>query len=309
MTWACHLARYRLCFQSREPLVLPLFSGSMLRGAFGHALRRICCISRQKQCDGCPLLAGCQYPLLFEPRLLQHTSGQPQPAPPYVLEPPAVQGELAAGEIWPVDVVLHGPALPHLSLIILAWMQAAVQGFGSQRVPAQLCQVQVEQPDTEAHWLTIWRHDQPFILPHATTQTPPPPPPPAADVLRLHFTTPTRLLRQGQLVRVRELQAHDLLAALERRLHTLAPSLGISPPPPLTTQLVTLQPGQLRWMNWQRYSSRQQQEMNLGGFIGDVTLHGELTPLWPWLWLGQWLHVGKNSSFGLGRYQLEAVPR
>nr|WED69497.1 CRISPR system precrRNA processing endoribonuclease RAMP protein Cas6 [Pectobacterium colocasium] len=34
--------------------------------------------------------------------------------------------------------------------------------------------------------------------------------------------------------------------------------------------------------------------------IGDVTLHGELTPLWPWLWLGQWLHVGKTAASGWG---------
>jgi len=27
----------------------------------------------------------------------------------------------------------------------------------------------------------------------------------------------------------------------------------------------------------------------------------------PWLWLGQWLHVGNNSSMGLGGYTLATV--
>ena len=61
---------------------------------------------------------------------------------------------------------------------------------------------------------------------------------------------------------------------------------------------------QLHWQNWTRYSSRQQQTMQLGGVLGQWRLHG-LSPDWrTLLWLGQWLHVGKNASFGLGGYQL-----
>ena len=64
----------------------------------------------------------------------------------------------------------------------------------------------------------------------------------------------------------------------------------------------------LRWHDWTRYSSRQQQEMTLGGVLGQWTLNGSsetLTTLRPWLWLGQWLHAGKNATFGLGGYTLE----
>ena len=64
----------------------------------------------------------------------------------------------------------------------------------------------------------------------------------------------------------------------------------------------------LHWFDWTRYSSRQQQEMTLGGVLGTWTLHGStetLAALWPWLWLGQWLHVGKNASMGMGGYTLQ----
>jgi hypothetical protein len=60
----------------------------------------------------------------------------------------------------------------------------------------------------------------------------------------------------------------------------------------------------LRWQDWTRFSSRQQQEMTLGGVIGDWTLRGDLKELLPWFWLGQWLHVGKNATMGMGRYSL-----
>ena len=65
----------------------------------------------------------------------------------------------------------------------------------------------------------------------------------------------------------------------------------------------------LHWFDWKRYSSRQQQEMTLGGVVGQWHLHGPTEALanaWPWLWLGQWLHVGKNATMGLGGYRLTA---
>lgn len=58
----------------------------------------------------------------------------------------------------------------------------------------------------------------------------------------------------------------------------------------------------LQW--WTRFSSRQQQEKTLGGVTGDWTLEGELTELLPWFWLGQWLHVGKNATMGMGMHWL-----
>jgi hypothetical protein len=42
--------------------------------------------------------------------------------------------------------------------------------------------------------------------------------------------------------------------------------------------------------------------MTLGGLVGEWTLKGDLSPFIPYLFLGQWLHVGKNAVFGLGKY-------
>jgi hypothetical protein len=45
--------------------------------------------------------------------------------------------------------------------------------------------------------------------------------------------------------------------------------------------------------------------MALGGVVGNWTLTGELAPFLPYLHLGQWLHVGKEATFGLGGYRLQ----
>ncbi len=47
--------------------------------------------------------------------------------------------------------------------------------------------------------------------------------------------------------------------------------------------------------------------MTLGGAVGHWTLEGDLAPLLPWLWLGQWLHVGKNATMGMGGYHLSSA--
>ena len=51
----------------------------------------------------------------------------------------------------------------------------------------------------------------------------------------------------------------------------------------------------------QRHSDRQG-EMEFWGAEGIMVYQGELAPFWPLLQLGQVLHVGKNCTFGLGRY-------
>ncbi|RKY57915.1 MAG: hypothetical protein DRP95_06470, partial [Candidatus Latescibacterota bacterium] len=61
----------------------------------------------------------------------------------------------------------------------------------------------------------------------------------------------------------------------------------------------------LRWHDWERYSGRQKVRMRLGGFVGSVCFRGDLGEFWPLLVLGQEVHVGKGTSFGLGWYRIE----
>jgi hypothetical protein len=58
----------------------------------------------------------------------------------------------------------------------------------------------------------------------------------------------------------------------------------------------------LRWYDWERYSTRQDARMKLGGFVGTVTYRGDLLPFLPLLRLGEVVHIGKGTSFGLGKY-------
>jgi len=283
------LARYRFHFTASTPVRFPAWAGSVLRGGFGHALRQLACMTRQKDCSGCPLLHTCPYPALFAPPPVDHPLQRlSQPPAPYLIEPAGWGAlELPPGANWHLDMVLIGRARHELPLIRLAWQRAAQRGLGPGEGRSELHEIETRTPESPQ-------------LPENT------------HAITLHFHTPLRLQDNGRAVPPDKLDAERLLMQLMRRLALLAEFHGNGSPgwdfKALKQAAATIaSQKQLKWQDWTRRSSRQQQTMQLGGAIGRWTLQGELTPFLPALHLGQWLHVGKETVFGLGRYTLEDI--
>jgi len=68
--------------------------------------------------------------------------------------------------------------------------------------------------------------------------------------------------------------------------------------------LVSISSQSIRWVKWERYSSRQKASMDLGGFMGRVSYAGELEEFLGLVAFGSVVNVGKNCTFGLGQYRL-----
>jgi len=301
------LARYRLDFEVETPLHLPAYAGSTLRGAFGGALRTSSCMTRLKTCDGCPLLATCPYAVVFETRpptdghALQKFSHVPHP---YIIEPPQWgERDYAPGETLSFHVVLAGRALDQLPLILWAFIKAFTRGVGRGDGTARIIQA-VHRGATDT---VVLDGPESGVVEHDIGV----PPPLTFDVdrLTLRFDTPLRLQVDGRRATAAEHTPRRLLMALIRRMALIHEFHG---PGPLTVDFADLGAkteqlrgtADLRWRDWQRYSSRQRQKMALGGVVGTWTLAGDLAPFLPFLHFGQWLHVGKEATFGLGGYQL-----
>ncbi len=307
------LARYRFSARLVEPVRLPDYAGSLLRGQFGAALRNVACMTRQPTCMGCPLIQTCPYTQIFEaPPPAEHALQKFSQIPnAYVIEPPLLADtRLQAGDMLQFNMVLAGDALPHLALITFAWQRALKQGLTKSRSAAELVAVDWIPADQEP--VAVWRAETPILLDH-TPQLAIPAAPLALQQITLNFITPLRLQQQGQPMRADQLSPRTLLAAVARRValvmefHAHQAHWGALVPGIATLAEALTDDRQLLWHDWTRYSSRQQQEMTLGGLVGQWTLKGHpetLATLWPWLWLGQWLHVGKNATFGLGAFQL-----
>lgn len=316
------LARYRYTFRMREPLRLPDYAGSLLRGQFGASFRRISCMTGEASCEGCPLRTTCPYAAVFEaPAPAQHDLQNFSHIPnPYVIEPPLLgTTAIARNEPLVFNLVLFGRALTHLPLISFALQRALEQGLGPARARGTLERIDVHQTDgagnaSEQPWAPLWHHGDAQLAAHeAALPLAAPASATAVTEARLTFLTPLRLQHQGQPIRPHALTPRKLVADLLRRLTLLAEfHAGMPDIVPEVHDLVRHAEGlahqhDLRWHDGSRYSSRQQREMPLGGALGSWTLSGELAPLLPWLHLGQWLHVGKNATLGLGAYRLDTA--
>lgn len=306
---AIPLARYRLEWRVTAPIRQPDYAGSLLRGAFGHALRHTACMTREKECCGCPLLHTCPYPAIFSPPPpLEHTLQRFSAIPaPYVIEPPAWGSRiLMPGEPMVFHLVLVGRALEELPLILLAWRRAFARGIGPGDATAQLERVLHchERGEAEIH-----RPAEGTLLPHPALVNPPSWPTDTISSVTLEFTTPLRLQENSRALPPERLNARILLMALIRRICLLLEfhtALKLKPDfSALRTASENLaETRQLTWHDWTRYSSRQAQKMALGGVTGTWNIAGDLSPFSPFLHLGQWIHAGKEAVFGLGGYSL-----
>ena len=302
------LARYRLTFRAVTALRLPAYTGSAWRGAFGHALKRLVCVTREPACPPCLLYHSCIYPYVFETppdpgvgKLTQY----PAVPHPFVLIPDGHSGNVAVGEILTLDLHLFGHGNRHLPYIVHALNQAGQRGLSKDR--GELTLERVAQTDGE-NWRPIYAPGESFTpLPAAATATPPCP-----EGLALRFLTPLRLTSESRLVSQDRFQFHHLFSNLLRRIslltafHTDAPLEADFAGLTQSARVIEVDHARLRWHDWTRFSSRQDALIQMGGLVGEIELTGAgLEPFWPYLWLGQWTHAGKGAVMGLGRYQID----
>ena len=300
--------RYRFTARMTSQMRWPEMPGALLRSVLGLALRGLSCITGASECRGCGVRRSCSYSLIFDlptplGKGLQPASNIPNP---YVIEPGIAPGSAtSAGELVQFNIVLVGSALRQLGLVIRAVSVALQQGLGQDRVRADLLQVDVH---AEEGWIAVWRKGDVQVAGHPTAIQLPSGPAPGSVVMR--FLTPLRLQQQGMPLGADALTPRKLLGDLLRRTTMLFEAHDEQQFPAqavggiLEDAAALVGKPDMRWVEQSRYSSRQGREMALGGLVGQWRLEGELGRVYPWLWLGQWLHLGKNATMGNGRYLL-----
>ncbi len=287
------LSKYLFRLQAESSLHLPPYKGSAFHGAFGHALKRI---------------SPFYYQQLFE-------AGKDGAAPkPFVLLPPLDELEqYPADQRFTCELTLFGRAeqffpICHAALEFLG----REMGLGSNRGKFSVqgveraCPLSENSSSADSSSLSCGDIAQawPVLI--------------SNDSLTIHLPTRLRLKADGHLLS-RPPEFHLLLARLLARINTLAGLYGdgkILEPKQrgelvaLARERIRLDPAQTdaRWRDLPRYSGRQKQWMKFGGLLGSVSWQGkaeDFQPFLPYLAIGEWIHVGGKSSFGLGKYVIE----
>ncbi len=310
--------RLRCTLEACEPVRLPAYHGSLLRGAFGNALRRIvCAVGRHQPCGTCRLRHACLFTRLFEtfidgepPPFL---GGLETPPRPYVFEPRSDRRDFGPGDLLGFDLLLIGRAAELMGHSLLAVERMAAAGLGSRRARFKLAEAGVaaengrNRPLVERGALVTGAKADPQWTGggHEGEDGR------LMDLgpVVLRFLSPTRLKVRGRLAA--GVGFRDLAFAMLRRTVELAHFYvpGATTDWNLASLLarttgVRITSSDLRWHDWQRYSQRQRTKMTLGGFTGGMTLEGDVAPFVPLLRTAEVLHVGKGATFGLGKVEV-----
>lgn len=296
------LTDFHVTLQAQRPLLWPHFAGSRIRGAWGRALRQAACITNQPACNGCAVRSHCAYGALFDPGAPAqplHPSFQNGIAAYLIQVPPLGARPLQPGDTTGFTLRLLAGAQPHHNLVEHALRDAVNQHLFK---PGD-CALQ-----------TIERHHLPLV--DTTLHTTPETDPTTLSAIHIQWLTPLRLQHQGKpLFRPQDLSATTLASAAWRRylqwcqLTRQAPA-ATQPPLHAAAQQCTLNTQALQWHDISRYSNTQQKHLPLGGLLGATLLTGPehaLQTLLPALRLGEQLHMGKETVFGLGQYRVQPI--
>ena len=332
------LAKYEFVFRVIDALRVPPYMGNTLRGGFGHVFRQVACVAKENECKDCMLRHNCVYSYIFEtppPQQSQVPSKVDNPPRPYVIEPPYDGKTLyQPGEEIRFGLVLIGQrAMDYLPYFIFAFDEFSKRGVGfaqnsndRRRGRCHLEAVYNRKPSCEERSKLPGVSD--FIHEQNQTQifyskqkvlTDESHPIRFASLVkdddisiervRLSFLTRTRIIIDGVLLR--ELSFLPFIQILIGRISMLASfhcdsSLELDFASLLDrAKTITVENDSLNWKTWWRYSGRQKQRMNWGGLVGELDFVGELSQFLPYIRLGEYVHVGKSATFGLGQYQLK----
>lgn len=276
---ACfHLETHRFSMLLDSDVLLPSYKGSMYRGLLGHSLKRAVCNRPGGSCEDCPDRYQCDYPAVFKPNV--GLRGQSIP-PPYVVDPaPDRRTSLHKGDELTFNLTLFGTAASRFPIIKRGLCESASNlGLGASAVSFRVRKVERIRGCLDS--------------PAETSPYP----------RGIRFLTPLKLKSNGKTKA--QFAGADLLQALVRRARGLwhFHQEGDFPSADDGLHLV-LRSKALRWVTLERFSINQPGKVNIGGLVGSAEIAEASEAALNLLRLGEYIHVGKNTVYGCGKYRL-----
>jgi hypothetical protein len=341
--------RLRVVAEVQRTIELNEHQGSAIRGSLFHALRNRFCMNQEvEECAACPLAVSCPVATLVS--TLRPESGRGRDVPrPYTIQPPRPgsghpverpDGRLVfcyhPGEELEFGLTLYAQALQLFPYVVLAVGELEQNGIGRKTKQAggrwrrgtfRVSEIRAENPLTGERQPVLKAGDQLVQVPDVPITH--------AQVcewanqrmreaansesriancesrITLHFLTPTRIIKQGHLLKPGHFSFQPFFQRLMERLEALSRDFSDTPlrfddPKGLieAASRVETPDNRLVWEELRSYSTRRRAESPTSGLTGSVTLKADdWSPFWPWLVWGQFTHVGKDAVKGNGWYE------
>lgn len=284
-----------------EDTRLPKNKVSAIRGGIGEMLLRANCI-RDRNCGACDFESECivrrtMYSK-FERKPSFITSGD---SVGYVLECENYEEDFRAGDTLGFQLILFGKTIVYFSQFLQAVCQLGAAGLGKEHSRYDIISI----TNTKGRELL---EGQNVLMERYEIQT-------IGDYVRyrldstsvweyrIRFKTPASLKYQGEFQE--RLSVEAIIPAACRRLYILDCFEGLDcqetrwqgdlpGEEEVSSQVITVY----------RYSGTQDRKVALRGVKGDMKLSGLPEELLRILLAGEIMHIGKNTSFGFGRYRV-----
>ncbi len=283
------------------------YKGSMLRGALGASLRRAVCMTQKTECNRCMLQRTCVFPRLFTAATAPEDGGtSPMLPPPFCLEPDLTgQCDYEAGERFSFGLKLFSYATDYLPYFIHAFSMAGKRGMGRGTEYGH-GRFRIEDVLREGHSIYDAQTEQLHCDAPGEIEMPEPCPSDREGVLDVHLLTPLRFKENNRLTD--RLEFSHLLLLITRRIRSLCALDGRAFRLPEEAfgellrgaEAVQVEENNLRWQDWSRWSGKQGAVMKLGGLVGHIRYRGPVARFREYVDFACRVHIGKQTSFGLG---------
>jgi CRISPR-associated endoribonuclease Cas6 len=308
-----YIHKYRVNISSNTDIYLPPYKGSALRGAFGYALKKIACPFKDRNCADCILKSNCIFAYVFETSIPKDDPNYKKykTAPhPYIIIPPITENNYFPPKTQlSFDFILIGKANEYLSYLIYAFLKMGKIGIGRKKGKFKVINVEACFKDNSTKEIynpkqdRIELYNNKINYPDADEEF-------SEDEVVITLETPTRIKEKGDLLSLNipfKLFIERLCerAALLSFYHCDAEETDYKDFLK-GAEKIKIKENALKWYDWERYSARKGR-MKLGGLVGNITYAGKLDKFLPLLTIGQYIHVGKATTFGLGKYRVNYV--
>lgn len=314
-----YLSLFRFRYRAQDVVLVPGYKGNILRSGFGAALKNVSCSVKHQDCQKCILAGKCPYSQIFETPMPDNSKYFPEQkyAPhPFILEPPLEnKSEYKRGECIDFRVSLIGQCIDLLPYFILAFDILGQRGIGRKinGRRGQCLLEEVESINAQGESKIVYMGESQNLSDSYYTITEDEIRKAAqciiTDTVALEFLTPTRIKVGGKFQDCIDFEM--LIRSLLRRIFMLSyfhcshdPDIDYTGLVARARENARVLKRDLKWYDWSRYSSRQRSRHFMGGIIGKMAFKGNLEEFMPLLFMGEYIHIGKGTAFGLGKYAI-----